>query len=82
MAFLPTIRSKVMCLFVIGQPLFETASLLADGTYNPFPTFDFTGPLRPVYPLSPTRTVPSHIPRPDYADNGKYDSGFVSRFVR
>ena len=56
--------------FVTGQTLFET-SWLADGTYNPFPTFDYTGPLRPAYPLSPTRIVPSHIPRPDYADNGK-----------
>jgi len=22
--------------------------------------------MRPVYPLSPTRKVPEHIPRPDY----------------
>jgi len=27
--------------------------------------------MRPVYPLSPTRKVPEHIPRPDYvAANG------------
>lgn len=38
--------------------------------YNPFPNFDFTGKLRPVYPLTPTRKVPSHIPRPDYAQDG------------
>ncbi|KAK4686672.1 methionyl aminopeptidase, partial [Tremellales sp. Uapishka_1] len=31
--------------------------------------YTFTGPLRPVYPLSPTRIVPDHIPRPDYADH-------------
>jgi methionyl aminopeptidase len=40
------------------------------GTYNPFPTFPFTGPLRPVYPLSETRKVPASIPRPDYAKDG------------
>ncbi|PPR06667.1 hypothetical protein CVT26_001209, partial [Gymnopilus dilepis] len=38
----------------------------ADGTYNPFPNFAFTGSLRPVYPLSPKRQVPAHIPRPEY----------------
>ena len=38
--------------------------------YNPFPKFDFTGSLRPVYPLSPKRTVPPHIQRPDYAEDG------------
>ncbi|KAI9503669.1 Methionine aminopeptidase 1 [Coemansia spiralis] len=38
-------------------------------TYNPFPSYKFTGPLRPVYPLSPYRKVPADIPRPDYADS-------------
>ena len=38
---------------------------------NPFGNFRFTGSLRPAYPLSPRRSVPSHIPRPDYADDGK-----------
>ncbi|KAI6039045.1 methionine aminopeptidase [Pisolithus marmoratus] len=38
-----------------------------DGTYNPFPSYPFSGTLRPVYPLSPKREVPAHIPRPDYA---------------
>lgn len=38
-----------------------------DGTYNPFPKYPFSGTLRPVYPLSPRREVPAHIPRPDYA---------------
>ncbi|KAG5643477.1 hypothetical protein DXG03_000865 [Asterophora parasitica] len=42
-----------------------------DGTYNPFPNYAYTGPLRPVYPLSKTRTVPDHIPRPDYAVDGR-----------
>lgn len=38
-----------------------------DGTYNPFPNYSFSGTMRPVYPLSPKREVPAHIPRPDYA---------------
>jgi methionyl aminopeptidase len=42
----------------------------ADGHFNPFPAFMFTGPLRPVYPLSPRRAVPEKIRHPDYAHNG------------
>ncbi|PLN75463.1 methionine aminopeptidase 1 [Aspergillus taichungensis] len=42
----------------------------ANGTYNPFPTFSFTGPVRPVYPLSPMRTVPKSIRHPDWAETG------------
>ncbi|KAJ7063278.1 peptidase M24, structural domain-containing protein [Mycena amicta] len=41
-----------------------------DGTYNPFPSFSFTGSTRPVYPLSPRRKVPDHIPAPDYVKDG------------
>ncbi|KAJ1921327.1 Methionine aminopeptidase 1 [Mycoemilia scoparia] len=40
-------------------------------TYDPFPSFKYTGELRPVYPLSPRRPVPEHIPRPDYASLGR-----------
>ncbi|KAK8064456.1 methionine aminopeptidase [Apiospora phragmitis] len=42
----------------------------ATGFFNPFPSYSFTGPLRPVYPLSPKRTVPKSIPHPDYAASG------------
>lgn len=42
----------------------------AAGYYNPFPAYSFSGPLRPVYPLSPRRTVPERIRHPDYAQNG------------
>ncbi|KAJ8520430.1 hypothetical protein ONZ45_g2783 [Pleurotus djamor] len=42
-----------------------------DGTYNPFPSFDYTGLMRPVYPLSGKRPVPDHIQRPDYSEDGK-----------
>ncbi|PLB36625.1 putative methionine aminopeptidase, type I [Aspergillus candidus] len=41
-----------------------------NGTYNPFPTFSFTGPVRPVYPLSPMRAVPESIRHPDWAQTG------------
>jgi methionyl aminopeptidase len=41
------------------------------GTYNPFPTHSFTGPVQPLYPLSPMRTVPESIRHPDWAKDGK-----------
>jgi methionyl aminopeptidase len=47
------------------QPVIKNA----DGTFNPWQTFDFKGPLRPQYPLSPKREVPAHITRPEYADD-------------
>ena len=40
------------------------------GQHNPFPDYPFTGALRPVYPLSPKREVPSSIGHPDYAGDG------------
>lgn len=49
---------------VVSKPDPET------GYYNPFPTFPFTGSLRPVYPLSEKREVPKSIPHPDYAADG------------
>ncbi|EED16302.1 methionine aminopeptidase, type I, putative [Talaromyces stipitatus ATCC 10500] len=51
------------------------------GQFNPFPTFPFTGSLRPVYPLSPRRTVPESIPHPDYAKDGipRSEQKFVGR---
>lgn len=42
----------------------------ATGLYNPFPSYQFTGSVRPVYPLSPRRSVPKHIKRPDWAETG------------
>ena len=36
--------------------------------YTP-PPFDYTGPLRPHY-VTPRRTVPDHIKKPDHADSG------------
>jgi methionyl aminopeptidase len=42
----------------------------AAGHFNPFPTYSFTGALRPSYPLSPRRQVPDKIRHPDYASHG------------
>ena len=51
------------------------------GQYNPFPTFQFTGSLRPLYPLTPKRAVPDSIQRPDYAEDGipRSEQKFVGR---
>lgn len=53
----------------------------ATGQYNPFPAFPYTGPLRPVYPLSPTRKIPARIQHPDYARDGipRSEQNFVGR---
>ncbi|CAO3677479.1 unnamed protein product [Umbelopsis vinacea] len=48
-------------------------------TYDPFKNFKYTGPLRPVYPLSASRTVPENIPRPDYAEEGIPHSELAQR---
>ncbi|KAL8792279.1 MAG: hypothetical protein Q9195_005158 [Heterodermia aff. obscurata] len=49
--------------------------------FNPFPTFAFTGGLRPVYPLSPRRDVPKSIKAPNYAytTDGDPKYRFLSR---
>ncbi|KAL5601248.1 hypothetical protein BROUX41_006046 [Berkeleyomyces rouxiae] len=51
----------------------------ADGTFNPFPTFPFAGPLRPLYPLSPHRKIPKSIPHPDWSQDGipKYNRSLL-----
>ncbi|KAI4258643.1 MAG: hypothetical protein L6R42_004981 [Xanthoria sp. 1 TBL-2021] len=38
--------------------------------HNPFPSFEFTGSLRPVYPLSPRRPIPVHITKPPWSEDG------------
>ncbi|KAL8928317.1 MAG: hypothetical protein Q9172_001001 [Xanthocarpia lactea] len=40
------------------------------GPYNPFPSYSFTGTVRPVYPLSARRPVPNTIRQPDWAEDG------------
>ncbi|KAF2756275.1 methionine aminopeptidase 1A [Pseudovirgaria hyperparasitica] len=48
---------------VISEPDPQT------GHYDPFPSFAYTGDLRPVYPLSERRAVPESISKPDYAED-------------
>ncbi|KAL9093124.1 MAG: hypothetical protein Q9159_000483 [Coniocarpon cinnabarinum] len=51
------------------------------GHHNPFPGYSFSGPIRPVYPLSPKRTIPERIPHPEYARDGipRSEQAFVRR---
>ncbi|PHH59429.1 hypothetical protein CDD81_3215 [Ophiocordyceps australis] len=51
------------------------------GYYNPFPTFPFSGTLRPVYPLSERRTVPKSIPHPVWWEDGdpRYSRSPINR---
>lgn len=53
----------------------------ATGFYNPFPSFPFSGPLRPVYPLSEHRTVPKSIPHPVWWQDGnpRYSRSLTNR---
>ncbi|XP_013164476.1 PREDICTED: methionine aminopeptidase 1 isoform X2 [Papilio xuthus] len=72
------IRSRNALIRSLDLPngwLYQVASLFkgesTDGStveYNPWPSFNFTGKLRP-FPAGPKRTVPPHIGRPDYADH-------------
>ncbi|PBK78115.1 methionine aminopeptidase [Armillaria solidipes] len=57
------IRGSYFC----GQECFKAGY----GSYNPFPSYEYTGSMRPMYPLSAKRKVPDHIPRPEYADDGR-----------
>lgn len=59
----------------------ESNRYAAVGFFNPFPTFPFTGSVRPVYPLSPRRLVPESITHPDYAKDGnpKSERNFPGR---
>jgi hypothetical protein len=58
------IHSSFLSGFVSNKPN------IATGFYNPFPTFSYTGAIRPVYPLSPRRPVPKTIKHPDWAKTG------------
>ena len=68
-----TVRHLLLSLGVSSQVAAEN-STLPDNMRN----YHFTGPLRPVYPLSVKRLVPSHITRPDYADHRMSD--FIQSF--
>ena len=49
------------------------------GNFNPYPTYPFTGPLRPLYPLSEKRTVPKSIPHPEWSESGIPNYPYVKR---
>ena len=49
---------------VVSEPDPET------GLYNPFPTFPYTGSLRPVYPLSERRQLPASVVKPAWSEDG------------
>jgi len=44
--------------------------VVAEGIFNPFPKFNFSGDLRPHYPLSDKREIPPHIVKPDWWQDG------------
>src|SRR4051812_24664834 len=61
-------------MFVVLFPPFRCVCLLCSAekervNFRP-PAFDYTGDLRPAW-ISPRRTVPDHIEKPDYASNGQ-----------
>ncbi|KAK3072275.1 Methionine aminopeptidase 1 [Teratosphaeriaceae sp. CCFEE 6253] len=64
----PTCQKLGREAYFCGQDCFKRNWV--DGHFNPFPSYPFTGSLRPVYPLSPRRAVPDRIRKPDYAGNG------------
>jgi methionyl aminopeptidase len=49
------------------------------GHFNPFPTYPFTGSLRPVYPLSEKRQIPKSIPHPEWSESGMPNYPYVKR---
>ncbi|KAI8853210.1 peptidase M24, structural domain-containing protein [Chytridium lagenaria] len=70
----PTCVDKLKIDSYFCEPCFKTnwnVHKIKHREYNPFPTFPYTGKLRPIYPLSPKRDVPPHILQPDYAEKGQ-----------
>lgn len=67
--------SAVFCdqlCFRNGWTVHKSIHAADDGKpFDPFPNFDYSGSLRPSYPLSPRRPVGQHIKLPDYAQNGR-----------
>lgn len=71
------IRNSFFCSQECFKRNWSSHKLLHSGTvsngtasYDPFPSYEYTGPLRPAYPLSPKRVVPDHIAKPDYHRDG------------
>ncbi|KAF5355562.1 hypothetical protein D9758_006323 [Tetrapyrgos nigripes] len=60
---------------LVKNPL-STVNVGGKDSYNPFPNYSYTGSIRPMYPLSARRRVPDHIPRPEYAADGRVKAFF------
>lgn len=71
----PSILSQILPAKLVSEP--DPAT----GHFNPYPSYPYTGPLRPVYPLSAKRDVPSRIQHPDYAKDGipRSEQVFINR---
>ncbi|KEZ43743.1 hypothetical protein SAPIO_CDS4378 [Scedosporium apiospermum] len=63
-------RSQGNILHHILAPKVVSEPDPATGHFNPFPTFNYTGALRPVYPLSPKRVIPKSIRHPEWSEDG------------
>ena len=74
-------KSKSNLLSNLFPPKVVSEPDPATGHYNPFPNYQYTGSLRPVYPLSPKRTIPASIRHPDYAQDGipRSEQKFIGR---
>lgn len=44
---------------------------MAPQTFDPFPNFQYTGSVRPLYPLTPRRAIPDGIAKPEWADTAQ-----------
>ncbi|KAJ3577832.1 hypothetical protein NPX13_g2733 [Xylaria arbuscula] len=69
----PEAVHKAQCQGLQHKAIHKTGNKnleIRSGFYNPFPSYHFTGTVRPVYPLSSKRTVPTSIQHPDWAQTG------------
>lgn len=63
-------RQRPVSITHLALLLFLFSRLTEPSGSDPWPGYKYSGPLRPLYPLSPRREVPADIPRPDYAETG------------
>lgn len=56
--------------WITHKAVHKTQNVQGPGLYDPFPSYPYTGSVRPVYPLSPHRPVPKPIQHPEWSENG------------
>ncbi|KAH7099243.1 methionine aminopeptidase [Auriculariales sp. MPI-PUGE-AT-0066] len=94
----PKCKELGMKTFFCSQPCFKQSWALHKAIHRtaaqkaadalvvsqPWPSFRFTGELRPHYPLSPRRAIPAHIPKPDWFEDGmpKSERGRAGQVMR